>query len=157
MHIQFYHLLTTPLETALPKLADIAFNKQMNCIIMLDDASIDMIDKALWTFSQRSFVPHLMRKECDDEQAKRQPILLHNQFIKDNNPELCMVTNHHYFKDLPEVSRIFDIFNGNDSGATEQARMRWSQYKARDLHLTYVKQQENNSWKTEMEINAPTT
>ncbi len=155
MQIQFYHLLTTPLEVALPKLAEMAVAKEMRCVVVADDAMIDILDKSLWTFSQNSFVPHLKLSECEADHAKEQPILLHNCVTDENNPELCMVTNDRYFEELPKVSRIFDIFNGNDSGATEKARERWSAYKARNIHLTYVKQQDNGAWKTEMNVNAP--
>jgi DNA polymerase III subunit chi len=155
MQIQFYHLLTTPLEVALPRLADMAVQKQMRTLVMAEKPVLTLLDDALWSFSESSFVPHKRLSECAEGEAALQPVLLHDSFSDANQPVLCMVTNNHYFDTMPAVQRIFDVFNGNDAGATDKARTRWLDYKNRGIHLTYVKQKNNGGWETVMNVNAP--
>jgi very-short-patch-repair endonuclease/DNA polymerase IIIc chi subunit len=72
--IQFYHLLSTPLERALPKLLEKAFAGGFKTLLVADsDEHIEQLNQLLWTYDPNSFLPH---GSVADGQAERQPILL---------------------------------------------------------------------------------
>ena len=150
MNIQFYHLLTTPLEVALPKLAQTAYERKMRCCIVAGADMLGELDKALWTYNPNNFLPH----GRDDANAQHHPILLSDAPSTANDASLLMITNGlEVTKPMP-YERIFDIFNGNDDSATTAARARWSAYKEQGYGLTYIKQQENGGWEKVMEVAA---
>lgn len=149
MDIQFYHLLTTPLEVALPKLAATAYGRDIRVCIVADESQLSILDKALWTYDPNSFIPHAVQGKQDEAQ----PILLTPEPSIVNNPSLLMITNGTQINDDMAYERVFDIFNGNDDAATQAARQRWSAYKESGYGLTYIKQQGHGGWEKVMEVN----
>jgi DNA polymerase III subunit chi len=152
MDIQFYHLLTTPLEVALPKLASKAYERGIRVCIVAEEAMCATLDAALWTYQPNSFLPH----GVEDAHAADHPILLAASPSQANDATLLMVTNG--LAVPPEVTpydRVFDIFNGNDDGAVAAARTRWKTYLDTGTPLTYIKQRANGGWETLQEANKP--
>ncbi len=149
MDIQFYHLLSTPLEVALPKLEAMAYGKEMRTNIVADAGMLGLLDKALWTYNPNDFLPHGVEGEKDEEQS----ILLSQAPSKANQASLLMITNGLKLGGDDGYARVFDIFNGNDDVATQQARERWSAYKEKGYGLTYIKQRDNGGWDKVMEVN----
>ncbi len=145
MHIQFYHLLSTPLEVALPKLAATAYERDIRVCIAAEPAMIPVLDKALWTYHPNSFLPH----GTEDANEAEHPILIAEAPSTVNHATLLIITNG-ITVDVKDTAyeRVFDMFNGHDEGAVQAARERWKAYQAAEVPLTYIKQRDNGGWDT---------
>jgi len=57
--IGFYHLLTTPLERALPRLLERASGQGHRIVIRAASPErVEHLDALLWTYEDASFLPH---------------------------------------------------------------------------------------------------
>ena len=72
--IQFYHLITTPLERALPKLLEKAVAGGYKVLLVTSsDEQVEHLNQMLWTYDPGSFLPHGSVKNGNVE---KQPILI---------------------------------------------------------------------------------
>ena len=149
MEIQFYHLLTTPLEVALPQLLPKVLAGGFKAVLKCrDDAQVKLLDEAIWTQDANSFIPHGTASEL---LADQQPLLLSLAFERMNDAKLLMVLDG---STVPEEAqqgyeRMVDMFDGSSEPSLTAARERWKVYKAAEHTLTYYKQQSNGGWKKE--------
>ncbi len=140
--IQFYHLTTTPIERALPKLLERAISGGYKvCLVANSDARVEQFNQLLWAYDPDSFLPHGSDK---DAQPESQPILLSCESKPLNNSNLLVVTDGR--KAEGDFERVLDIFDGNDPAATAAARTRWSEYKSAGHEITYFSQNEQGGW-----------
>ena len=143
--IQFYHLLTTPLERALPKLMEKALSANMRCVIRVDsEAMMNRLNDVLWTYQERSFLPHGSVK---DKHAEQQPIYITYRDENPNSATLLVITDGSQLENPEPYAKVLDIFNGHDDAAVSNARSRWKHYQSTDHKLTYIKQQDGGGWK----------
>lgn len=143
--IQFYHLLTTPLERALPKLMEKALSAGMRCVVRVDsEATMDRLNDVLWTYQERSFLPHGSAK---DTHAQHQPIYITYRDENPNGATLLVITDGSQLDNPESYTKVLDIFNGHDEAAVSNARSRWKHYQTSDHTLSYIKQQEGGGWK----------
>lgn len=141
--ISFYHLTTTPLERALPKLLERAVAGGYRILLVAEsDARVEQLNQLLWTYDPDSFLPHGSDKEANQQE---QPILISTSVDPVNSANLLMVTDGRSVK-VGEFERILDVFDGNDPQATAQARDRWTEYKDIGHELTYFSQNEHGGW-----------
>ena len=142
--VQFYHLLTTPLERALPKLLEKAYAGGFKTLLVADsEERVEQLNQLLWTYDQDSFLPHGSEK---DGQAELQPILLSTRMDASPDAKLLLVTNG-ISADRPEAfERILDMFDGRDATVVENARTRWTTYKNASCEVTYLRQTESGGW-----------
>lgn len=146
MDIQFYHLLSTPLEKALPKLVAMAYAKGMRVCIVAQPSQHAMLDEVLWTYQKDSFLPHGLENEAN---AAFHPIIIASAPTRINAASLLILTDSSLYNadaEMQGFERVFDMFNGNDSGAVEQARVRWKTYADAQVPLAYIKQRNNGGW-----------
>jgi DNA polymerase-3 subunit chi len=145
MQISFYHLRSTSLERALPKLLEKAYNVGMKALILVDsEEAMDALNEQLWQYDPGSFLPH---GSIADPTAQAQPILLSTTLDNQNNADILCITNGVELNETHHFARVLDIFDGNDETATTNARARWKTYTEQSLELKYIQQQENGSWK----------
>ncbi|MEE8275449.1 MAG: DNA polymerase III subunit chi, partial [Alphaproteobacteria bacterium] len=72
--IGFYHLQTTALERALPRLLAKAYEAGMRTVVLAgSEERIEALNAALWTFDPASFLPHGSARDGD---VDAQPIYL---------------------------------------------------------------------------------
>ncbi len=142
--IGFYHLTTSPLERALPKLLEKILEANKRAVLMCgSEERLDFLNSTLWTLGKLSFIPHGCAKEGFPED---QPIWL---TLKDENPngsEFLVLTDGVESPSLATYARCLDLFDGNDEEALQNARERWKQYKDAGHTVTYWKQTEKGSW-----------
>jgi DNA polymerase-3 subunit chi len=145
--ISFYHLTTTPLERALPKLLERALSGGYRIVLTAEsDARVEQLNQLLWTYDPDSFLPHGSNNEPNPEM---QPILLSTYAEPANSQEgmenLLVVTDGRKIGQ-EDFARVLDIFDGNDPQATVAARSRWSEYKNSGHEITYFSQTEQGGW-----------
>lgn len=144
MHIQFYHLLATPLDRALPKLLEKAYAGGFRALVLTEsEERAEHLSNLLWAYDQDSFLPHGTAR---DGHQDRQPVYLAARQENPNNANLLMVTDGSQPEDLSGFERVLDIFDGRDATAAANARARWKTYKAAGFDLSYIRQNERGGW-----------
>ena len=142
--IGFYHLTTSPLERALPRLLEkILEVRKRGVILCASEARLDFLNGALWTLGRSSFIPHGSAKEGF---AEDQPIWLTTLDENPNKAQFLILTDGSESPSLSTYERCLDLFDGNDEEALLSARARWKAYKDQGYAVTYWKQTESGAW-----------
>jgi DNA polymerase-3 subunit chi len=141
--VGFYHLTSTPLERALPRLLEQALAQGYRIVVMAgSDERVLALDALLWTYSDASFLPHGTAR---DGNALRQPVFL---TAGDDNPSeatMLVLVDGAASAHLGDFKRVCDMFDGNDAEAVAAARARWRAAKEEGHTLTYL-QQTGTGW-----------
>jgi DNA polymerase-3 subunit chi len=142
--VQFYHLTQTPLERALPKLAEKAYSGGFRTHLLLDAPErVEYFNQLLWTYAQDSFLPHGTKQDAEPEM---QPVFLSSGFDAPNAPDLLFVTEGSVPQKPEEYKRILDMFDGKSEERLQAARARWKQYKDAGHEVSYFQQNEKGGW-----------
>jgi len=138
--IGFYHLLTTPLERALPRLLERARAQGHRIVVRAGSAErVEHLSALLWTYDEASFLAHGTAR---DGNAEHQPIWLSEQSENPNEATLLMLVDGVEAEDLAGFARILDLFDGSDDAAVAAARERWRRAADAGHALTYWQQTE---------------
>ncbi|MBV8888318.1 MAG: DNA polymerase III subunit chi [Alphaproteobacteria bacterium] len=141
--IGFYHLLSTPLERALPRLLERALGQGHRIVVRAGSAErVEYLNAVLWTYDEASFLPH---GSARDGSAASQPIWLSQGDDNPNAATMLVLTDGIEAEDLSGFARCADLFDGNDEAAVEAARSRWRRARAAGHTLTYW-QQTGTGW-----------
>ena len=136
--VGFYHLLSTPLERALPKLLERARAHGHPVVVRCGSAErVAQLDAVLWTYEEASFLPH---GSARDGAAARQPIWLTDGDENPNRATMLVLVDGVEAGDLAAFARCADMFDGNDEDAVAAARERWRRARAAGHELTYWQQ-----------------
>jgi len=141
--IGFYHLLSTPLERALPKLLERALSQGYRVVVRVASSErVEHLNTALWTYEEASFLPH---GSARDGNAATQPIWLTDRDENPNGAAMLVLVDGAEAADGLSFERRADLFDGNDAGAVEAARGRWRRAREAGHTLTYW-QQTRSGW-----------
>lgn len=147
--IQFYHLLSTSRERAVPKLMEKALGSGARVVMLLPEAgALKQMSDALWTANDNGFLPH---GTAEDAQAADHPIVLALNETNPNGAGILCVLNGSKVESAGTYEKVLDVFDGADEAAVSAARERWAHYKTQGFTLQYVKQQPGGGWKIEAE------
>lgn len=152
--IQFYHLLSTPLERALPALMSKALSAGLRCAVLSNNEStLKRLDDALWEVDAASFIPH---GTSHSPAPQREPVYLSLTEETPNGATLLAVTDGTTPRFMDNYARVLDIFDGHDLEAVAAARKRWKHYQDSGYSLSYIQQQENGGWHLKSQTAATT-
>jgi DNA polymerase-3 subunit chi len=141
--IGFYHLLTTPLERALPRLLDRARREGHRIVVRAGSTvRVEQLDALLWTYDEASFLAHGSGREGN---AAAQPIWLTDRDENPNGATMLVLIDGVEAVDLAGLDRCADLFDGNDESAVAAARQRWRNAREAGHTLTYW-QQTSSGW-----------
>jgi len=141
--IGFYHLLSTPLERALPKLLERALSQGFRIVVRAASSErVEHLNTALWTYEEARFLPHGSSR---DGNAPVQPVWLTDRRENPNGASMLVLVDGVEAEDGSSFARVADLFDGNDAGAVEAARGRWRRARAAGHLLTYW-QQTSSGW-----------
>lgn len=136
--VGFYHLLSTPLERALPKLLERARAHGHPIVVRCGSTErVAQLDAALWTYEEASFLPHGSARDGD---AAIQPIWLTDRDENPNRATMLVLVDGVEASDLASFARCADMFDGNDENAVAAARERWRRARETGHDLTYWQQ-----------------
>ena len=142
--IGFYHLLTTPLERALPRLLAQASTRGYRIVLRAASAErIEHLNALLWTYDDASFLPH---GSARDGEADRQPVWLTHLDENPNSAAFLFVADRARSDRLADYRRCFELFDGRDDEAVADSRERWKAYKAAGHTLAYWQQTATGGW-----------
>ena len=94
------------------------------------------LDRALWVFEERDFVPHVRVPGSSAATAARTPIWLSAQAGGSGAPPLVVNLGAQAPADLASVERLIEIV-GNDPDDVDAGRARWRAYKAAGLEIKH--------------------
>lgn len=142
--ISFYHLTSSPLEAALPRLLEkvIASGKRA-VILAASEEKMETLNSVIWTYSTKTFLPHGSR---NDEFPAEQPIYLTTEEENPNGADILVVTEGMEPQFMAGFERCLDLFDGSNESETQKARQRWSRYKQEQHMLSYWQQNAKGGW-----------
>ena len=150
--IQFYHLLSTSRERAVPKLMEKVLSRGAKAVMLAsDDGTLKRMSDALWSNDPASFLAHGTAR---DKHASDQPIYLTLADENPNGAEILCILDGSLPESIATYSKVLDVFDGGNEAEVANARSRWAHYKAQGFALQYVKQQPGGGWKVEMTSDA---
>ena len=136
--IGFYHLSSTPLERALPKLLERAWTQGYRIVVRaMSPERVDQLSATLWTYDEAAFLPH---GSARDGNAAMQPIWLTHSGENPNGASMLVLVDGVEAEDAGSYARCADLFDGNDAEAVEAARTRWRRARETGHTLTYWQQ-----------------
>jgi DNA polymerase III subunit chi len=138
IEIGFYHLMSTSLERALPRLLERAWSQGHRIVVRAASPErVEHLDTALWTYDDGGFLPH---GSARDGNPAMQPIWLTDRDENPNGASMVVLVDGVEAQDLERFARCADLFDGDDAGAVEAARGRWRRARESGHNLTYWQQ-----------------
>ncbi len=98
--------------------------------------SLAALDRALWTFEERDFVPHARVPGCAAAMAARTPIWLSPRAGGPGAPGVVVNLGAEAPPALDEVQRLIEVVAA-DADEAERGRQRWRAYKAAGLEIKH--------------------
>ena len=144
--VDFYHLQKQSLEEVLPKLLEKAYASGNKIKVKIGTESrVDFLNSLLWTYNDESFLPHGSKK---DGAAELQPIWLSAGDDNPNGATMLFLTDDAMpvEGDTENYARIFNIFDGNNPEALQNARNLWKNLRSSGAELHYWQQDNDGSW-----------
>ena len=151
MDVRFYHLTTTSLEAALPRLLEKVVARGRKILVHVpEDAesgeggtTVQTLDQALWTYDDASFLAH-DRAGC--AHSDQQPILLTTGHDNENSADVLVLIDGADSPLRESVPMTLMMFDGKRPEVVETCRTHWKTLKDTDASLTYWQQTENGGW-----------
>jgi DNA polymerase-3 subunit chi len=136
--IGFYHLLSMPLERALPRLVERAWSQGHRIVVRAASPErVVHLDTMLWTYEEAGFLPH---GSVRDGNPAMQPVWLTHRDENPNGASMLILIDGLEAADLGSFARCADLFDGTDAAAVEAARGRWRRAREAGHRLTYWQQ-----------------
>ena len=143
----FYHLEAQPLKQVLPSIVARALERQWRMVIETSDPTrLSAISEMLWAAEDVAFLPHGVEGDAD---ADRHPVWLTTTSSNPNNATVRVYLDGAMPLDLQALNRAVLMFDGNDEGALQSARVEWKKRKSEGHEISYWKQDENGKWKNQ--------
>jgi len=104
---------------------------------------VEALAASLWTYNDRSFLPHGTLK---DGRAERQPIWLTTGESAPNGAEVLFLTDGSGTEGVADYGLCAILFDGSDDEALAAARGQWTTLKDAGHAVTYWQQDETGRW-----------
>jgi len=143
MQVDFYHLVASPLESVLPRIAErIVEGGGRLLIVSADDVRLARLDAHLWSYAPTSFLPH-SRAGAGDDGA--QPILLAPPGPgAANDARNIALIDGEWRDEALAFDRAFHFF---DEEGILAARLAWKALGDREgVERRYWKQDDDGKW-----------
>jgi DNA polymerase-3 subunit chi len=142
--VLFYHLVNTPLEQVLPLLVARTRERNQRSIIRGgSEERLRVLDDALWTYDDASFLPHGLWNE---PQPEGQPVLLTPEDGRPNDAEVLFLIDAAPLPAAWDFTRVVVLFDDADEDAKTAARAQWKEVRAMGHDATYWQQDETGRW-----------
>jgi DNA polymerase-3 subunit chi len=142
MQVDFYHLTVTPLERALPQIAEkVLASGARLLVVAADGAARTRLDQALWAYSPESFLPH---GQAGGEDDARQPVLIAEGAEAANGARHIALADGVWRDEALGFERAFHFFDDERIG---EARAAWKGLAEHPgVERNYWKQNEAGRW-----------
>lgn len=141
MRVDFYHLTATPLEQALPAIAEKVVAGGDRLLIVAEEERLAALDALLWTWRKDSFLPHGLASAPG---PARQPVLLSAAMEAANGADHVALADGRWRAEAAAFARAFYFF---DAAHLDEARGAWrSLGQAEGVARHYWRQNEGGRW-----------
>ena len=142
MQVDFYHLTTTPLDRALPQIAEKVLASGGRLLIVADSGvQRQALDRLLWNYAPESFLPH---GEAGGGNDAGQPVLLSASTEPANAARHIALVDGVWRDEALAFDRAFHFF---DADRIVEARTAWKALADREgVERRYWKQNDNGRW-----------
>lgn len=142
----FYHFTHTPLVVGVPKLIKKIYEAGQNLLVICNTMDeMKLLDRSLWTFSQKDFIPHAMSDE-DHLSPSSNPVLL--ALSDSENKNNAKVALNLSCSDLGDgfAKHIYAFYGNQDE--LGPILEKYQRYKSLDdiASLTFWRQDINGKW-----------
>ncbi|MGQ0663239.1 MAG: DNA polymerase III subunit chi [Pseudomonadota bacterium] len=142
--MRFYQLGTTTLERALPRLLDKILARGERAVVMAGSPErVEALNAALWTFEDRSFLPH---GSARDGFAEDQPVWLTPVEENPNGATVLILTDGATAAGLERWGMVLEIFDGHQDDAVKAAEAHRQAYKEAGHALAFWRQSDRGAW-----------
>ena len=143
----FYHLSKTTLEQAAVPLMQKCLDAGWRVLAVSPSPERRAaLDAALWTFDDKSFIPH-GQAEAPGLDPARQPILLSADLVNQNTAEALMLMDAVEAPVDAAFTRCMVMFDDRDQAARGKARVQFKTAKDAGLVTRYFQQTPQGGWK----------
>jgi DNA polymerase-3 subunit chi len=144
VEVNFYHLVSSSLLEALPKLLEQILSKDYKVLVLcVDKEQMKALDEKCWTYSSNVFLPHAT---IDDPYPDEQPILFSLNLDNINKANLLVNLGKEIDLEKLSFSKIVDIFDSKYEAELAAARKRYKLYSNKFYKITYYKQNDKGRW-----------
>ena len=134
--VEFHTGVADPLAFAC-RLLRKAYRRGARVLVTAPAPQLEALDRALWTFDERDFVPHLRLAGAPDPAlAARTPIWLTDAAPPPGCPEVLVNLGAAVADELAPFTRVIEIVAA-DADTEQAGRARWREYRARGLPVTH--------------------
>lgn len=142
MQVDFYHLVASPLERVLPRIAERVVTGGGRLVVVAgDEAQRAGLDRLLWTYAADSFLPHAQAGGAHDAD---QPILIAPEATASNGARNVALVDGVWRDAALGFDRAFHFFDRDSVGA---ARAAWKALAEREgVERRYWKQDDAGRW-----------
>lgn len=142
--VSFYHLTTSSLLKAAPKLIEKIYYSGLRLIVLPDNPSLlQSIDELLWSYSTKHFIAH---GTSNDPYPEDQPILLTMQPNNLNKAQISLAMGSVDLDSMEEVERKLYMFESDSPSQLEYARSKWKNYQDKGIKVNYWRQDDSGNW-----------
>jgi DNA polymerase III subunit chi len=137
----FYHIEHTTLDAAIAPLIEKCLERRWRVVVVGHEATLERLDRALWTWREDSFLPHGRSRS----EPQKQPVLLSTEAQPENGAKVALLLDGSD-ADASLFERCIVVFDGGDETARAKARQ---QYKAalEGGAARYFQQERGGGWK----------
>ncbi len=142
-NISFYQVTSSIFEKSICQLLEKCYQTGERTLVKTENHDMqELMNKTLWTFAQKSFIPH---GSIDDPLPEQQPILITHEENNINNSTILVCIGCG-FENIEKFSRVMIIFYEHNQVQKEVCRDLYTKYKAQSYELKYYKQSEKGAW-----------
>lgn len=141
--ITFYQVMNGEIIKACCMILEKCYKNNLKTFVQLEDEETKKIlNKTLWTFAQKSFIPHGTDEDPDPE---KHPIYIS---CKDECPidASCLMLIGKSRKDVGNFERVLVMVDGADDTDVESAQSMLGSLKNLGHKVEYYKQNRSNGW-----------
>lgn len=141
--ISFYEVTSSVFEKSVCQLIQKCYETGINTFVKTEDENVqELLNKTLWTFSQKVFIAHGSK---NDDMPERQPVLISSEENNLNNSKIlvCVGAEH---SNIEVFDRVLVIFYESSQIQRDLCRALYAKYKKQFGELTYYKQNEKGIW-----------
>ena len=146
MQYWFYHLEKTSTVAALVPLLERCLKNDWTCLIRAQNPeTLVALDKELWTFQERLWLPHAI-EGAEGVEPSEQPILLTTSLENNNFAQAVFLLEDAPLGDIDGIERAFYLIDGQDDEKVAAARKTYKAAKEAGFELSYWQQSEGGKW-----------
>ncbi|MDX1924273.1 MAG: DNA polymerase III subunit chi [Rickettsiaceae bacterium] len=141
--INFYEVTNDNFEKVVCSLIEKCYKTGINTLVHTEDEGMqEILNKMLWTFSQKSFIPH---GSILDERIEDQPVLISHKTENFNQSKLLVMVAGAYMNP-EEYERVFIVFFNQSEVQKNLARKIYQDLKAQEHNICIYKQNITGTW-----------